>query len=349
MRARCLRSTAAPVLAVLALLLAACSGSSRSDDEADATTTTAPDAEVEEGAYPVTIEHAYGEVVIESRPQRVVTLGYSDQDFVLAFGQAPVAVTDWYGDKEFAVWEWATDELGDAEPTVLGRGRFTGEANVDAEELRDLAPDLIIGMYLGMEEDLYDDLSLIAPTIAPSGEYPPFGQPWEYSTRTVGAALGQPERAEELIAEVEATLAGAAADHPEFEGQTAAVVEQFEAGQTFVRSESDPRTQIVEALGFALPEHLADLAGTDDGAPVSDEQMDVIDTDLLVWNIGDDPSLRGDIEAKPLYDTLPAVEAGRSVFLDDPVVSGALTWGTVLSIPYAVERLVPLLAAVYEE
>ena len=161
----------------------------------------------------------------------------------------------------------------------------------------------------------------------------------------VGAALGRPDRAEELIEEVDAQLAEAAEAHPEFAGQEGLVAEAFEAGSTFVRSKGDPRTQVLEALGFVLPDDLAELAGDKDGAEVSDEQMDLLDRDLIVWNVGHDDALRAEIEAKPLYDSLQVVQDGRSVFVEDPIVAGALTWGTVLSIPYAIDDLVPLLAA----
>jgi iron complex transport system substrate-binding protein len=32
------------------------------------------------------------------------------------------------------------------------------------------------------------------------------------------------------------------------------------------------------------------------------------------------------------------------VFVEDPTVSGARSWGTVLSLPYAVDAIVPQLA-----
>ena len=85
-----------------------------------------------------------------------------------------------------------------------------------------------------------------------------------------------------------------------------------------------------------LPEDLAEMVG--------DEQMELLDRDLLVWNIGHEPELRADIESKPLYDGLEVFQAGRSILIEDQLIADALTWGTVLSLPYAVEHLVPQLA-----
>ena len=41
----------------------------------------------------MTIDHAYGSTTIEEEPQRVATLGWSDQDHALALGVVPVGAT----------------------------------------------------------------------------------------------------------------------------------------------------------------------------------------------------------------------------------------------------------------
>ncbi|MFC9550880.1 hypothetical protein ACFTWF_08545 [Rhodococcus sp. NPDC056960] len=40
----------------------------------------------------------------------------------------------------------------------------------------------------------------------------------------------------------------------------------------------------------------------------------------------------------------PVARADRAVFVEDPTISGARSWGTVLSLPYAVDAIVPQLA-----
>jgi iron complex transport system substrate-binding protein len=329
------------VLVLFSLVGAACG-----DDDGGSSGygAAATEGAASDGEFPTTVEHRYGATDVPAEPERVVTVGFSDQDTVLAFGVAPVAVTDWYGDYPHATWPWAQDELGDAEPEVLNEGAFTGEQDFDYERIAGLEPDLIIGLYTGMTEEEYDTLSQIAPTVAPSGDYPDWGMPWQETTRMVGQALGQPDRAEELIDDVEAGFAEAAAEHPEFEGVEMVVAEMFEPGSTFARSATDPRTVFMTSLGFVLPDDIAELAGDEDGADISDEQMNLLDRDLLVWNVGFEPELRSQIEAKPLYRRLDVVREGRSLFIDDALVSGALTWSTVLSLPYALEHLVPQLA-----
>ena len=89
--------------------------------------TAGPSATTGGGGFPVTIEHKYGETTITEQPERVVTVGFADQDALLALGVMPVGIRDWYGEQPFATWPWATDALGD--------GRADGPA-VDGAELR---------------------------------------------------------------------------------------------------------------------------------------------------------------------------------------------------------------------
>lgn len=114
-RLRKLRPHTGLVLAttVLALALAACGG-----DGDDATGAGGVSAG-QPADFPVTVAHKYGTARVASPPKRVVTVGYNEQDFVLALGVEPVGVREWFGDQPNATWPWTQDELGDANPEVL--------------------------------------------------------------------------------------------------------------------------------------------------------------------------------------------------------------------------------------
>jgi iron complex transport system substrate-binding protein len=49
------------------------------------------------GAFPVTVETAFGEVTVDKEPTRVVALGWSDAETALALGVQPVGASDWLG------------------------------------------------------------------------------------------------------------------------------------------------------------------------------------------------------------------------------------------------------------
>ena len=298
------------------------------------------------GGFPLTVTHSRGTTAIPAEPRRIACVGYSDQDPFLALGLRPVAVTDWYGDYPFATWPWAQDELGDAQPVVLNRGEFTGTPNYKFEELAKLGPDLIVGLYTGMDESQFGKLSQIAPTVAPPAGFPEFGAPWQEYTRLAGRVLVKLDRAEELIAGVDAKLAAARDANPQFAGRTAVVAERLEPGLTFVRSPRDQRSQLLAGLGFVIPPEIGELSGDKDGIEISDERMKLLDRDVLLWNIGFNPEARPEIEKSPLYPGLDVVRAGRSVFVADPLVSAAWTWGTVLSLPTVIDAIATQLAAV---
>lgn len=71
-------------------LLAGCG----SDDSADKPSDDAPAAA--SGAFPVTVEHAFGSTEVTKAPKRVVSVGYTDDQAILAFGVKPVGMVDQY-------------------------------------------------------------------------------------------------------------------------------------------------------------------------------------------------------------------------------------------------------------
>ena len=332
------RLAALAALAALTVAVAACG----SDDDGGSTDAGGEPAPAGGGAdaYPVEIEHTYGTTTIEGPPERIVTVGLTDHDPVLALGHAPVGVVDWFGDHPHATWPWAQEALGDAEPEIVG-----DTTGINFEQVAALRPDVILGLYAGLTEQDYDTLSAIAPTVAQPGEHVDFGIPWQEQTVTVGRVLGQADEAEALVEGVEERFAAARAEHPEFEGATGIVATPYQ-GTVSVFATEDVRGRFLDALGFVPVDELADLAGDSFSADLSLEQTDLLDVDALVWIVGD---VEGDMDLlheEALYAGLDVVAEGREVpvaNLDE--LGGATTFQTVLSLPVLIDGLVPMLAA----
>lgn len=293
--------------------------------------------------FPVTIEHKFGSTTVPAEPTRVLAIGFSEQDPVLALGVVPVAVREWFGEKPHAVWTWAQDELGDGTPEVLTMP--FGELNF--ETVLALKPDLIVATHSGITEEEYEALAQIAPTLAQPAAYPDFGVPWQEQTRLIGQALGRADEAEKVVSEVEAQIAAARKAHPEFEGKTVAwAMPAADAGQFWVVGANTPPLRFLSDLGFAYPDTVAEVVGEQDSAQISSERLDLLDVDLLIVR-AETPEERTTIESNPLFQELAVVREGRVLFFvgsDDPIY-GALSFSTALSLPFAVEELVPLLAA----
>lgn len=329
------------LLALLPLsLLAACG-----DD--DAATDTGGDVEGADGAegsegdgdatFPVTIEHKYGSTTIESEPERVVSVGYTDQDSVLALGVTPVGIRDWYGEQPHAVWPWAQDELGDAEPEVLAASEINFEA------VAALRPDLIVGVSSGMSEEEYETLSDIAPTITQSDEYVDYGVPWQAAHRMLGAALGESDLAEQQIADVEAMFAEVAEAHPEWAGLEATVSYGMSESTIGSYASADTRSRLLTALGFVIPPEIDQLADGLFYSEFSLEEIAQVDRDLLVW-IGAEGEVGERIRSHPLHDGLRAVQEGREIFWSE-LQGGAAGFSSPLSLPFLLENFVPQLEA----
>lgn len=282
-------------------------------------------------------EHKYGTTDVPAAPERIVTVGFTDHEPVIALGTAPVAVRAWL--EGASIRPWAEDALGDVEPAILPA------SELNFEQIAALRPDLIVGLFSGMTEDEYATLSRIGPTIAQPAGYVDFGVPWQEQTRVIGQALGRDARAGELVAAVEARFAEARAAHPEFADATGVVGASFGPGQYFVYGPEDGRGRFLDALGFEQSTEVAALAGDAFFAEISRERLDLIDADLLIWLLAQDGT-RADVEEDPIYQRLAVASEGRTVFLEpgDPL-GVALAFGTVLSLPYALDGLLPLLAA----
>ena len=316
-------------LAAALPLLAGCS----SDDDGASADEATPSSE---SAFPVTIEHAYGSTEIPEEPERVVSLGYTEQDAILAFGVVPVAVRYAFGPEDDVFFPWADEAAGDADPEILPR------AEVDAEQIAALQPDLIMAVTAGLTEEEYATLSEIAPTVVQPEEYIAFGTPWQEQTRITGQALGQPDRAEELVSDVEAQIEQARADHPEFEGRTVTLSGPAYEGEYPFHTSDDTRTRFFLDLGMTVDPALDASADSEFYGTVSREEARMLEADVIVFQSGSETERAG-IEGDPVLSGLTTVGEGRSVFIEGDDYA-ALQFASALSLPYLLEYFVPTLS-----
>lgn len=313
-------SSAIGLLLCLALV-AGCGDAGGSDAGGSA---PGDDQTAADGEFPVTIEHRYGTTEIPEAPERVVTAGFNDADYALALGVTPVGVRDFIGTFEEETRPWAQEALAGAEPEKVS----DSDGILNFEAIAAAQPDLILA-YSYLEQDEYDTLSGIAPTVVE----PAPGTLWQDHTRDVGRALGQPERAEELVAEVEEHFAAARREHPEFEGVTVAIQFGEDASNYYLLEPGDPRVGLFTSLGFTLPETTGEI---------SREQVDLLDQDLLVVIGAEEEAYASD----PLFQELDVVREGRVVYLGgfETDFAGALGFDSPLSLPHAMDIMVPQLA-----
>lgn len=292
--------------------------------------------------FPVTVEHKFGATTIMEAPQRVVAIGYTEQDFLLALGVQPVAVRYWYGDEDNAVFPWALDALTGDSPLVLNMPF----GNLNYEAILALQPDLISAVTAGLSAEEYETLSQIAPTVAQSGDYIDFGMPWQAIMQMIGDAVGQSDEAAAIIAETEALFETARADNPNFEGKT--VASAYYYGDTYgFYMEQDSRGRFFTDLGFVIPEEFTELAGDSFYFDISLERVDLLDQDLIaIVNLQFIEGGRETLETDPIFAQLTAVQDGRVLYFDE-TAENALGFSSPLSLAYALDAALPQLEAMF--
>ncbi|GGR19933.1 iron-siderophore ABC transporter substrate-binding protein [Streptomyces roseolus] len=327
------------VAAAAALALSACGGG---PEKSGAKPEATGGADTASAAFPVTVEHKYGSTTIDKAPQRVVTLGLSDQDAVLALGVKPVGAVDWFKEDPYGKWPWTKDKWGSTKPEIVGE---RDEYNI--EKIAALKPDLVIAQYSGMKQEQYDTLSKFTKVVAQPKGVPDYGASWQVMTRQIGTSLGRTAETEKLIADIDARFAAARAKHPERASETLVVADSFEAGKYSAFTKTDPKAIFFKELGFQAEPEIDALAKPGwNVAELSAEKLDVLDVDRLVW-VTSSTDANDRVKAEPLYKKLKVHQEKRDLFVpyQDPDIGAAFSFNTVLSIPYAIDEIEPLLTA----
>lgn len=288
--------------------------------------------------FPVTIEHARGSTTLEAPPTKIITVGFTDHEFFLALGVRPVGVRAWFGEEIDHTWPWIKPAWGDTEVTYIG------SQELDYEKIATLAPDVIVGLYAELEEDVYTKLTAIAPTVAEDPDSAPYTTDRAVMFRNAAKIIGKSAEADQILAGLDERFAAVRKDHPEFAEQTAAVVDPGQ--QTFYAfGKDDPRGRFLSDLGYAAPDEVNKIIGDQFGAEISPERIDVLDLDRLVLLA--DAETRQWLAANKLYQQLTVTKDKRTLeipYYEEPFAGAAMAYNTPLSVPYALDNLVPQLA-----
>lgn len=343
------------IFAMTLFLLAACSGqdsdtaSNENENKSDSSEET-PASEDENSEYPITIEHAFGETVIESKPERVATVQWANHDVALALGVVPVG----FSAANFGVQDnsgllpWTAEkleELGEKNPNV-----FQDTDGLDFEAIADSDPDVILASYSGITQEDYDLLSQIAPVVAyQSG---PWNTTWRDQVLLNATGMGMKEEGEQLIKDTENLIKEKAAEHPEMEGKKVVWV-NFSAddmSKLHLYTNTDPRGEFLMELGMEYPEGVLNEI-TDPSSyslSLSAENADLLNEADIIVGYGDD-NLYEAIKADPLLGKIPAIERGSVVFINGTSPLGAAGNPNPLAIEYTIDEYLELIGGAIEK
>lgn len=321
------------ILAVVAALVAAGCGDSDSDSGSTSTGSATAATGATAAAFPATVRHKFGTTTVPAAPQRIVSVGLTEHDTLLALGHRPIAITEWYGDQPDGVWPWAKEAIGDARPEILHNSD-----GFEFERIAALKPDLIVGTNSGMRKADYDKLSALAPTIASAPGSTDYFSPWDEQVELIARALGEPEQGRRLVADVRRQFADAAAEHPELSGKTVSFSQNgFYDGLIYSYPEG-LNTEFLTYLGLRVEPRVTALAArAGEQVGISAERLDVLDSDIALFATERARDI-GALLKIPTFRGLRAVQGNRAVFTDG-TLAGAMYFMTPLSLQYVVERL----------
>ncbi len=338
------------LMASMMVFAAAC-GQTAQENDAESTNQNAAESidETENttqdtAEYPIVIEHAYGETVIEEKPENIVTIGWGNQDVPLALGVVPtgVSMANFGPINEDGLLPWTAakfTELGVDSPNV-----FSDVDGWDYEAISNANPDVILAAYSGFSQEEYDMLSKIAPVVA----YPEtaWSTDWREMTITNAKAMGMEEEGKQLVTEAEVLIEQKLKEYPDIEGKTAAFawMSADDLSVFYIYLTKDPRADFLLDLGLKFPESVTAMVEDESAFSVtvsSEFANQLSDIDILI-TYGDENLLTA-LQADPLFAEIPAVQNGAVLLLDASKELSAASTPSILSIPASIDEYLGLL------
>ena len=256
-----------------------------------------------------------GETEVPENPEKVVILTNEGTEALLAMGITPVgAVQSWLGDPWY---DHIKDDMKDVE--VVGT-----ESEVNLEAVAALKPDLIIGNKL-RQEDIYDQLNAIAPTVYSET----LKGDWQENFEFYAKALNLEDKGKEVMTAYNDRIDSMSQELGDQLDKKISVV-RFLAGQTRIYYKDSFSGVILDQLGFARPES---QQKEDFAEEVTKERIPEMDGDELFYftydaGDGDANSTAEEWTNDPLWNNLQVVKDGNVHEVSDAIWN---TSGGVLS------------------
>ncbi|TLS51350.1 iron-siderophore ABC transporter substrate-binding protein [Paenibacillus antri] len=303
-------------LLALAFGLAACGGTDSqqpaaetsdsteaANDNGAATSEAAPEAEPATRSF----THAMGTTDVPTNPQRVVILTNEGTEALLALGVTPVgAAKSWLGDPWY-------DHIKDQMKDVVNVGE---ESQPNLELIIGLKPDLIIGNKMRNEE-IYDELSAIAPTVFAET----LRGDWQVNFKMYADVLGKTAEGEKVMGDYEARIADLKTKLGDKLSTQVSIV-RFMANDTRIYWKDTFSGVILSQIGLARPpaQDIDDFAARG----VTKERIEEMDGDILFYfsyELGDGgaTAVEDSWLKDPLWQTLDVVKAGKAYKVSDAI------------------------------
>ncbi|MEL7436368.1 MAG: ABC transporter substrate-binding protein, partial [Chloroflexota bacterium] len=264
------------------------------------------------------VEHTAGTTCVPEQPVRVATNVETVVTALLLLGIQPVA-----GPEDQAGWNAPYASLLPDNVDINDIADIGVTEATNFESLLLTEPDMIL-TYPYAGEEIYDELSTVAPTVlierGANGD-------WRERFDREAAALNREAEAAAVIARYEAALE----DLSDFTDLTIAFVRRPNNGTFRMDVVGSFPGSVMEDAGLNLltaPEGVGDTQFTGLVDSISEERLDILqEADLIItpdWReagFSEEPDLAG-LERFVGWDLLPAVQAGNVLVVPGPVYNG---------------------------
>lgn len=254
-----------------------------------------------------TVQTAMGPVDVPEAPKRVVVLDTGELDSMLTLGITPVG----------AVRADVAQGFPNYLPGDTSKIKVVGTiGSPDLEAIHALNPDLILSNK-ARDEDHYDDLKKIAPTVLAEK----VGAVWRENFLLDADAVGKKAQAQQVLDDFDtrATAIGAKLDPP----KAVASILRFTGTEIRAYCDTSFLGTIVEKVGFTRPAsqtangQCQSANGT--WSPLSPEKLTDANGDYLFWSTYGpvDKSTEPQTTASPLWKSLTPVKEGKAERVND--------------------------------
>lgn len=323
------------LIAILAMCIvfSACSSNSVKNEE-NTSKEHAPDK--------IVLDHAFGQTILDKKPERVATIAWGNHDVALALGIVPVGFSKAnYGvSADKGVLPWTEEKIKE----LNGKANLFDDLDgLNFEAISNSKPDVILAGYSGITKEDYDTLSKIAPVAAYKSK------PWQDMIKIDSKALGMEKEGDELIKNTEARISKELEKHPEIKGKIKGkkvlftMINAADTSKFWIYTSKDPRANYLTDLGLVFPESLKEFESEDSFAKeISAEEANKINDADVIITYGDDKTLEA-LQKDPLLGKINAIKNGAVAVIPDNTPLAASCTPTPLSINYTIEEYLNLL------
>lgn len=326
------------LIAILAMCIvfSACSSNSVKNEE-NTSKEHAPDK--------IVLDHAFGQTILDKKPERVATIAWGNHDVALALGIVPVGFSKAnYGvSADKGVLPWTEEKIKE----LNGKANLFDDLDgLNFEAISNSKPDVILAGYSGITKEDYDTLSKIAPVAAYKSK--PWQTLWRDMIKIDSKALGMEKEGDELIKNTEARISKELENiQKSKENQRKKVlftmINAADTSKFWIYTSKDPRANYLTDLGLVFPESLKEFESEDSFAKeISAEEANKINDADVIITYGDDKTLEA-LQKDPLLGKINAIKNGAVAVIPDNTPLAASCTPTPLSINYTIEEYLNLL------